>query len=545
MKHIQKQKLYLVTLWIAWVVLTGSILVSEMRLSDSTNTTHYAAPDAEITTDLSVLRGCEDNNWADFKTQSYRSEWQWDDYLWAFWHFTSAFTQGELGCWTNSLSTALYGQKSMINRFLQELGNIEKKNWKNASFDYVRETAKVLQEEARKKNMRQWQWLDCYWGDADWMLCRKLTMIDWLEAFLPKAVNTVKWWANTWYWSDDIYNHEGKSTDEVLIERAVSDPRSNGLEFIDNTINLSIPLNSPERWTSRRKQKSFREFVMKKFNAYDAEFYLATVGWNQDYRINNAASNPVLENWKTLYVNYKEWLLTDKKLKPYTSKLQIMQTENMQWALPWTNEPIGDTSDNTLPEGEEWEIIALPAYPAPEGEEWEIIALPAYPTPEDEEWEIIALPAYPSENTEDTSNTELPETTVPRAWEEEKTPEVIPGVIAPEKTNPISKPITVVPAKPVNKDDQESKKNDEEENKIVSPEKPIRPTPPIKEETTTPPVEDKEQKEDNQRYKLQTPTLILLPTTNSVLLPAYMTHTNSFYTQPTPSEITPTRTLRY
>lgn len=469
-----------------------------------------------------------------FKTQSYRSEHQQDDNLWLFWHFTSAFTQGELGCGTNSLSTALYGQKNMINRFLVELWRIEKKQWENTRYDYVREAAKVLQAEARGKNMNQWQWLDCYWGDPDWMLCRKLTMVDWLEAFLPEAVNIVKWWTNTWYWPNDIYNHEWKALNEVLIQRSKDDPRSNGLEFIDNTINLSIPLNSPERWISRRKQKSFREFVMKKINAYDAEFYLARVAWTQDDRINNAASNPVLENWKTLYVNYKEWLLTDKKLTPYTSKLQKMQLEKMQWAwgLPWINEPIEEMPGITVPE-EEANIIQLPANP---GTEEEL-----------EEEEFIPLPWYPSTETGNAWNNIPPASNAPRAWQEEEAP---PPTETQWGNNP-SKPITITPTKPVVEDKPENQKNNEEANKIVAPEKIVRPGSVQKEEETTPPLLEKT---NNQLIELKTPTIIQLPTANSVMLPTYIKYWEDYYTQPTQLQtqkteimqpMPATRSLRY
>lgn len=447
-----------------------------------------------------------------FKTQSYRSEHQQDDNLWLFWHFTSAFTQGELGCGTNSLSTALYGQKNMINRFLVELWRIEKKQWENTRYDYVREAAKVLQAEARGKNMNQWQWLDCYWGDPDWMLCRKLTMVDWLEAFLPEAVNIVKWWTNTWYWPNDIYNHEWKALNEVLIQRSKDDPRSNGLEFIDNTINLSIPLNSPERWISRRKQKSFREFVMKKINAYDAEFYLARVAWTQDDRINNAASNPVLENWKTLYVNYKEWLLSDKKLTSYTSKLQKMQLDKMQWgvwALPWLSEPIEEMPDTSLPVEEESDVILLPANPEPENDENNIVTLPEYP------------------NT-DAWNNEIPPYNAPRAWEE---PISLPTEWA---NNPANNPITITPTKPVNEEKQQNEEKNEEANKIISPEQFTRPVLPtekvVEEEEKTQPISTQP---TNQLIELKTPTIIQLPTANSVILPTYIKYWEDYYTQPT------------
>lgn len=525
------------------LVISASVLI--YAWSNKIVTNHNAPSEViEVSeTDLPQLGMFVNDEWCrdlwpveseQFKTQSYRSEWQQDDNLWLMWHFTSAFTQGELGCGTNSLSTALYGQKSMINRFLVELWRIEKKQWENTSFDFVRETAKVLQAEAKTKNMGPWQWLDCYEGDANWMLCRKLTMVDWLEAFLPEAVNTVKWWANRWYWYDEIYDHEWKGPTQVLIERAITDPRSNGLEFIDNTINLSIPLNSPERWTTRRKQKSFREFVMKKFNAFDAEFYLATVNWNQDYRINNAASNPVLENWKTLYVNYKEWLLSDKKLTPYSSKLQKMQLEKMQWAwgLPWINEPIEEMPGITVPE-EEANIIQLPANP---GTEEEL-----------EEEEFIPLPWYPSTETGNAWNNIPPASNAPRAWQEEEAP---PPTETQWGNNP-SKPITITPTKPVVEDKPENQKNNEEANKIVAPEKIVRPGSVQKEEETTPPLLEKT---NNQLIELKTPTIIQLPTANSVMLPTYIKYWEDYYTQPTQLQtqkteimqpMPATRSLRY
>lgn len=456
-----------------------------------------------------------------FKTQSYRSEHQQDDNLWLLWHFTSAFTQGELGCGTNSLSTALYWQKNMINRFLVELWRIEKKTSENERYDYVREAAKVLQAEARGKNMVQWQWLDCYGGDPNWMLCRKLTMIDWLEAFLPEAVNIVKWWANTWYWPDDIYNHEWKALNEVLIQRSKDDPRSNGLDFIDNTINLSIPLNSPERGTSRRKQKTFREFVMKKFNAYDAEFYLARVEWTQDDRINNAASNPVLENWKTLYVNYKEWLLSDKKLKPYTSKLQKLQLEKMQWAwsLPWLSEPIEEMPETTVPE-EESDIISLPANPGQE-----------------ENDSVVPFPEYPSTDNSSVWSNQIPPTQAPRAWEE-----TIP--LPPEANNPI----TIIPTKPVNEDMIENEKTNEETNKITAPEQFTRPVMPTEKEVEEEKIQPIITKPIHQLIELKTPTIIQLPTANSVFLPSYRANSENYYTQPKTDLIAPTpstRSLRF
>ncbi len=381
--------------------------------------------------------------------------------------------------------------------------------------DYVREAAKVLQAEARGKNMNQWQWLDCYWWDPDWMLCRKLTMVDWLEAFLPEAVNIVKWWANKWYWPNDIYNHEWKALNEVLIQRSKDDPRSNGLEFIDNTINLSIPLNSPERWISRRKQKSFREFVMKKINAYDAEFYLARVAWTQDDRINNAASNPVLENWKTLYVNYKEWLLSDKKLTSYTSKLQKMQLEKMQWegwAQPWLSEPIEEMPDTSLPVEEESEIISLPANPSPEEE-------------------FVQLPWYPSKDTGSVWNNVIPPVSAPRAWEESEE-ETMPLPTESEwVNNPINNPITITPTKPVYEED--NNETNKEANEIVSPEqftRPVMPSETVVEEEKTQPISTKP---INQLIELKTPTIIELPTANSVLIPTYYKYWEEYYTQPT------------
>lgn len=473
-----------------------------------------------------------------FKTQWYRPDW-YDDNIWLFWHFTSAFTQGELGCWTNSLSTALYGQKNMINRFLVELWRIEKKQWENTRYDYVRETAKVLQAEARGKNMTQWQRLDCYWWDPDEMLCRKLTMVDAIEAFLPEALNTVKWWANTWYGPNEIYNHAWKTINQVLIQRSEDDPRSNGLEFIDNTINLSIPLNSPERWTSRRKQKSFREFVMKKFNAYDAEFYLARVNWSQDDRINNAASNPVLENWKTLYVNYKEWLLTDKKLTPYTSKLQKMQLEKMQWwgwALPWLSEPIEEMPETTLPVEEESDTILLPANPEPENDENNIVPLPTYPsTDTGNAWTNVIIPV-----------------SEPRAWE--KSEEEITTPPTESENIPVSNPITITPKKTVIEKDQET--TNEEANNVGSPEQFVRPIMPEEEQkewSEQEKVPPQMTQPINELIELKNPTLIVLPTANSVLIPTYTIHWEAYYMQttnqlqsnPVTPPVPPTRSLHF
>lgn len=316
MKHIQKQKIYLLALWVTWVLLTGSILVSEIRLSDNSDTPsmqHYAPTKRDFTTNLvRPLLWCEDNNnqTTSFTTQAYRGEVYKDDSIWLMAHFKSAFTQWEWACWSNSLSTALYGQKNMINRFLQELEGIEKKKWKQANYDYVREQAKKLKEEAWKRNMNQGQWLDCY-GSTQTIDCRALTNIDGLEALFPQLVNQVKARSNRWYTADDIYD----------FETWLSDWR----EFIDGTVNLSIPLNSGERWTPRWAQSLFREFVTRTFDAYDAQTYLGPKPWTQDPYFNVASTNPTLSNWKKLYVAYKEWLLDYKKFTPYVSNLEKMR----------------------------------------------------------------------------------------------------------------------------------------------------------------------------------------------------------------------------
>jgi hypothetical protein len=242
-----------------------------------------------------------------FTTQSYRWWHYKDDSIWLMSHFKSAFTQGELGCGSNSLSTSLYWQKNMINRFIQELEEIEKKKWKNPQYDYIKAQAKILQAQAEKKSMGPGQWLDCYGSTSpEAMLCRPLTNIDWLEALFPNMIAEVKARKNTWFEASVIY------TDWI----------SNWYEFIDNVINLSLPLSSPQRLRPRWAQNDFKEFVARTFDAYDAQRYLAPKPWTQDPYFNLASTNPILDTWKTMYTTYREWLLNYKKYKPYVSNLE-------------------------------------------------------------------------------------------------------------------------------------------------------------------------------------------------------------------------------
>ena len=299
-------------------------------MSDSSDTTvmqHYAPTKSDTPHIIRPVLWCEDTQAPSFTTQAYRGEAYKDDRTWLMVHFKSAFTQGEWACWSNSLSTALYGQKNMINRFLQELEGIEKKKWKQANYDYLRAQAKVLQAQASERNMNQGEWLDGYWSTSpEAMLRRPLTNIDGLEALFPEVVSQVKSRSNRWYTADDIYD----------FETWLSDWR----EFIDGTVNLSIPLSSAERWTPRWAQSLFREFVTRTFDAYDAQVYLGPKPWTQDPYFNVASTNPTLSNWKKLYVAYKEWLLDYKKFTPYVSNLEKMRS--------WSSQPAWNNAGNTV-----------------------------------------------------------------------------------------------------------------------------------------------------------------------------------------------------
>ncbi len=316
----QKEMLYS---WIITVLLLGtayfsieSVLISQ---KEPIQEHMVAIPEQEKQLpSLAVFineNGCFDlwpqsNEW--FNTQAYRSWPYKDDSIWLMSHFKSAFTQGEWACGSNSLSTALYWQKNMINRFIQEIEGIEKKKWKNPQFDYVKAQAKVLQAEAAKRSMNQGEWLNCYWSTSpEAMMCRPLTNIDWLEALFPSTVEYVKSRKNSGYSASAIYTDDSGLT--------------NWYEFIDNTVNLSLPLSSSERWIPRWSHSTFKEFVTRTFDAYDAAKYLAVKSWTEYYHGNFSSTNPILENWKTMYTAYREWLLNYKKYTPYVSNLEKMR----------------------------------------------------------------------------------------------------------------------------------------------------------------------------------------------------------------------------
>lgn len=276
----------------------------------------------------------QDKAW--FNTQAYRW-WQYkDDSVWLMSHFKSAFTQGEWACGSNSLSTALYWQKNMINRFIQEIEGIEKKKWKNPQFDYVKAQAKALQAEAAKRSMNQGERLDCYGSTSpEAMLCRPLTNIDWLEALFPSTVEYVKSRKNSGYSASAIY------TDDSWL--------TNWYEFIDNTVNLSLPLSSSERWIPRWSHSTFKEFIERTFDAYDAAKYLAVKSWTEYYHGNFSSTNPTLENWKTMYSAYRERLLNYKKYTPYVSNLEKMRASanNNSNLSPVNNNNNAVTNPNT------------------------------------------------------------------------------------------------------------------------------------------------------------------------------------------------------
>ncbi len=291
---------------------------------------HFTASEKLSKQELSALigigwiQGCEElpadkQYW--FTTQAYRWGAYKDNSTRLMVHFKNAFTQGELACWSNSTSTALYGQKNMINRFVQELWKVDK-TWTNPTYAYVRSAALELQTQTQGKVMNQGQWLDCYGGESSGMLCRKLTNIDGLEAFFPNIVAQVKARGNKWYTANDIYDFNSWLTD--------------GREFIDGTVNLSIPLDHPQRWMPRWQQDLFKEFVQREFNSYDAQMYLSPI-WH-DPKFNKASNNPTLSTGKTLYVAYKEWLRDYKKFPPYVSNLQ-KTAGSVTTPTPWTTPP--------------------------------------------------------------------------------------------------------------------------------------------------------------------------------------------------------------
>lgn len=325
LNYMKQQKKYLLFLASMGIVLSSSILFSEIRTPSPQE--HAVAPEQQQSTQpteyLSTPTLCTDmltENTATFTTQAYRWEAYKDDSTWLMVHYKNAFTQGELACWSNSLSTALYGQKNMINRFVQELDGIEKKKGKQANYDYIRTQAKKLKEDTAKRNMNQGERLDCY-GNSQQINCRSLTNIDGLEALYPELVAQVKSRSNKWYTANDIYDMNSWLTD--------------GREFIDGTVNLSFPLNHPQRWMPRWQQDLFKEFVQREFDSYDAQMYLSPL-W-QDPKFNNASTNPMLDTWKTLYVTYKEWLLDYKNFTPYVSNLEKMHTANAAPTVWWWN----------------------------------------------------------------------------------------------------------------------------------------------------------------------------------------------------------------
>lgn len=310
--------------------------------SSSKTSTHYSADVQERVSlyNLWILTATDqcptsENTKVVYQTQAYRSEAFKDDRNWLTSHYNKAFSQGEWACGSNSLDTALYGQKAMIWSFVAQLEEIEKKKWKQPQYDYVRQKAAELKALAWTRSMRQWEWLTELWYGTLDIQKRPLTIIDWLEAFFPNIIDEVKSRSTDWYTPDDIYDD---------VQNWVY---TNWYEFVDSTINLSLPLNSPERSKPRRKQELFREFVTRTFDPYDAAHYLATINNNQDERLNNASQNPRLSNGKTLYTMYKEWLLDFKKFTPYVSNLDKLHGTNGN-PTTWTQPSTSNGQPNTL-----------------------------------------------------------------------------------------------------------------------------------------------------------------------------------------------------